>query len=384
VKPLQAAAPQVLGSFRGTARFAQGSHILDPCLLTVAGFMFFDAAERLLQFLIGKFAPLFLALGSNFSFLSLLSALCIAIAFLLARRKPEKRNVKYKVMGRALFPRWLRRPSFRADIGFFLLNVLLSAMLFGWAIISTRSVSQIVSVALTDMFGALPKAGLSELTSKSIVTVVLFLAYELGYWVDHYLSHRVPALWEFHKVHHTAEVLSPLTNFRVHPVDTVVFANILAIFMGVTGGVLSYLQLGSPFEVGGKNLILVAFYFVTVHLHHSHVWIATTGLLGRVILSPAHHQIHHSDNRIHFDKNFGSCLSIWDWLFGTLHVPERKRERLNFGVGTRARNYHTAIGTLVSPFVEASARLIAGRIQPPRSFRNGEWRRRVRPPSLNR
>ena len=105
-------------------------------------------------------------------------------------------------------------------------------MLFGWAIISSQSVSHIVSGALTDMFGVLPKTGLNELTSKSIVTVFLFLAYELGYWVDHYLSHRIPMLWDFHKVHHTAEVLSPLTNFRMHPVDSVVFANILGHLSG--------------------------------------------------------------------------------------------------------------------------------------------------------
>jgi sterol desaturase/sphingolipid hydroxylase (fatty acid hydroxylase superfamily) len=260
-------------------------------------------------------------------------------------------------MGRALFPRWLRHASFRADIGFFLLSVLLSAMLFGWAIMSARSVGHIVSGALTDMFGVPPKVGLNQRASSVLVTVVLFLAYELGYWVDHYLSHRIPVLWEFHKVHHTAEVLSPLTNFRMHPVDSVIFANILAIVLGVTSGVLSYLQLGSPLEIGGKNLILVAFYFVTVHLQHSHLWIATTGLLGRVILSPAHHQIHHSHNPKHFDKNFGSCLSIFDWLFGTLHVPERKRERLHFGVETRARDHHTAIGSLVLPFVHAVGRL---------------------------
>jgi len=190
--------------------------------------------------------------------------------------------------------------------------------------------------------------------------VFLFLAYELGYWIDHYLSHRIPMLWEFHKVHHTAEVLSPLTNFRVHPVDSVVFANILGVVVGVTGGVLTYLQLGSPFEVGGTNLILVAFYFLTVHLQHSHLWIATTGLLGRIILSPAHHQIHHSNNPIHFDKNFGSCLSVWDWMFGTLHMPQRTRERLDFGIETRTRDHHTAIGGLVTPFVNAFARLREG------------------------
>ena len=55
------------------------------------------------------------------------------------------------------------------------------------------------------------------------MTVTLFLAYELGYWLNHYVPHRVPFLWEFHKVHHSATVLTPLTNFRVHPVYMCIF-----------------------------------------------------------------------------------------------------------------------------------------------------------------
>ncbi len=315
-------------------------------------------AERVVQFLVGRIANLFLELGSDFSAASLFSALCIAILFLRLRRRPGKKDVPFKVMRRALFPRWLwRNASSRADVGFLLLNVFALGILVGWAVISSRAISHAVSGALADSFGVLPKTGLNSFTSKLIVTVSLFLAYELAYWIDHYLSHRIPLLWEFHKVHHTAEVLSPLTVFRVHPVDSVVFYNILGILVGVTGGALSYLQLGSPFAVGNTNVILLAFIFVTVHLQHSHVWIAATGPLGRVILSPAHHQIHHSDNPIHFDKNFGSCLSVWDWLFGTLHVPERKRERLNFGVATRARTHHTAIGGLITPFIRAGERL---------------------------
>jgi sterol desaturase/sphingolipid hydroxylase (fatty acid hydroxylase superfamily) len=319
--------------------------------------MYRDAAERLVQFVVHKLEVLFLGLGSSFSAASLISALCIAVVFLLVRRRRDKKRITLRVLRRALFPRWLRRASFRADVGFLLLNVLATGLLFGWAMVSSGFISHRVSDALTALFGVLPKTGLNELTSKSIVTVFLFLAYELGYWVDHYLSHRIPLLWDFHKVHHTAEVLSPLTNFRVHPVDSIVFANILGVFIGVTSGVSSYVQLGSGFEVGGQNLILVAFFFVTVHLQHSHLWIATTGLLGRVVLSPAHHQIHHSDNPIHFNKNFGSCLSVWDWLFGTLHMPERQRERLTFGVESRTRAHHTAIGGLVIPFVRASRRL---------------------------
>jgi sterol desaturase/sphingolipid hydroxylase (fatty acid hydroxylase superfamily) len=319
--------------------------------------MFLDAAERLLQFLSQKFGPLFLGLGSSFSVASLLSALCIAVVFLVARRRPDKRQVKYRVMARALFPRWLRRASFRADIGFLLLNVLLSTTLVGWPIVSARAISDIVSGALTGMFGAVPSTGLNEIATQSIATAFLFLAYEFGYWFDHYLSHRIPLLWDFHKVHHTAEVLSPLTNFRVHPIDSLVFGNILGLSLGITGGVVTFLQLGRPFEVGGTNLILVTFFFITVHLQHSHVWIATTGVLGRVIMSPAHHQIHHSDSPKHFNKNFGSCLSFWDWVFGTLHVPDRNRERLTFGVTTRAPEHHTAVGSLLVPFAQAVKRL---------------------------
>jgi sterol desaturase/sphingolipid hydroxylase (fatty acid hydroxylase superfamily) len=320
--------------------------------------MFLTQAERAVQFVVTSVDSLLLSPGSSFSVASLLSALCIAITFLLWSRRPGKKDVKYKVMRRALFPRWLYlSASSRADAWFLLLNLLASGLLFGWAVISSRFVSAAVSGTLADIFGVLAKPGLNGFTSRLVVTLSLFLAYELAYWVDHFLSHRIPLLWEFHKVHHTAEVLSPLTNFRVHPIDSIVFYNIVVIFVGITAGVVSYLQLGSPFEVGSTNVILVAFMFVTVHLQHSHVWIAATGPLARVIVSPAHHQIHHSDNPIHFDKNFGSCLSVWDWLFGTLHVPARKRERLTFGVEERTRDHHTVTGGLVTPFVRAWERL---------------------------
>jgi sterol desaturase/sphingolipid hydroxylase (fatty acid hydroxylase superfamily) len=314
-------------------------------------------AARAAKFLVGSVSSVFLSVGSVFSIASLLSALCIAIAFLLLSRAPGKKDVKYKVMLRALFPRWLRRASFKADVWFLIFNLFGAAMLIGWAIISSQFVSDTVAGALADVFGARPKPALNAVISRWIVTLCLFLAYELAYWIDHYLSHRIPVLWEFHKVHHTAEVLSPLTNFRVHPIDSVVFYNILALFAGTTAGALSYLQLGKPFAVGGANAILVTFIFLTVHLQHSHVWIAATGALGRVILSPAHHQIHHSDNPIHFDKNFGGCLSVWDWLFGTLHMPERKREPLTFGIAIRARAHHTAMGCVVAPFLHAWERL---------------------------
>ena len=154
---------------------------------------------------------------------------------------------------------------------------------------------------------------------------MLFLAYELGYWFNHWLSHKVPFLWEFHKVHHTAEVLTPLTNFRVHPIYALIFANILALSAAIANGFGHYLfgDTAYQYAFNDTNIILVLFIHAYVHLQHSHMWIAFTGALGRIFISPAHHQVHHSDNPKHYNTNFGSCLALWDWLFGTLYVPQK-------------------------------------------------------------
>jgi sterol desaturase/sphingolipid hydroxylase (fatty acid hydroxylase superfamily) len=193
------------------------------------------------------------------------------------------------------------------------------------------------------------------------LTVAAFLAYEFGYWLDHYLSHRIPFLWEFHKVHHQAEVLTPLTNFRVHPVDSIVFVNILAITMGTTDGALNYV-FGKPiaaFTPFNVNALILAGTYLLDHLHHTQFWIPFTGWLGRIFISPAHHQIHHSTNPIHFNKNMGSCLAIFDWMFGTLYIPKIENERLTFGVEPRADDPHSVQEGLISPVIRA-----AGHVNP--------------------
>ena len=73
----------------------------------------------------------------------------------------------------------------------------------------------------------------------------------------------------------------------------------------------------------------------------------------------AHHQLHHSDDPAHHDSNYGSCLAVWDWIFGTLVMPERRRPALTFGAGPHLRGNHTLVGLLAAPFGAALARLPA-------------------------
>ena len=156
---------------------------------------------------------------------------------------------------------------------------------------------------------------------------MLFLAYELGYWFNHWLSHKVPVLWEFHKVHHTAEVLTPLTNFRVHPIyalDLRQHSRRSRPRSPTASAITCSARPPINTRSADTNIILVLFIHAYVHLQHSHMWISFRGVLGRIFVSPAHHQVHHSGNPKHFNKNFGSCLALWDWMFGTLYVPAQE------------------------------------------------------------
>ena len=106
--------------------------------------------------------------------------------------------------------------------------------------ISGLSVSSSVTHSLRSIFGGNAPSTAPDWLLRAGATFLLFITYEFAYYVDHYLNHKIPFLWEFHKVHHTAEVLTPLTVFRVHPIDTLIFVNIVAVIVGFTHGTLIY------------------------------------------------------------------------------------------------------------------------------------------------
>ena len=95
------------------------------------------------------------------------------------------------------------------------------------------------------------------------------------------------------------------------------------------------------------------------HLRHSHLWIPFQGLAGKLFQSPAHHQVHHSTDPRHFDKNLGFALAVWDWAFGTLHIPSKQREVTEYGVGEEYQDYATVTRSLTRPFAKADETLRA-------------------------
>ncbi|SFS00132.1 sterol desaturase family protein [Sphingomonas jatrophae] len=287
------------------------------------------------------------------------AALLALLAVRGAVPRGRRRRVRVAVVARALLPRRvLRSASGRLDIAAFLFSALLAGSMLGWALVSANWWGD----QATALLGHGPVlARLPGWAAIPLVTVALFVAYEAAYWLNHWLSHRVPALWAFHKVHHSAESLSLLTNFRVHPVDTIVFYNMAAALMGVTGALCARL-IGPSAQavVGGSNAIVFAATIVLTYLQHSHIWIAWPGALGRLLMSPAHHQLHHSADPRHHGRNFGSTLALFDRLAGTLLIPTLKREKLSFGVEDAGTAPHGFRDAVLRPFVEA-----AGTLAPP-------------------
>lgn len=302
--------------------------------------------------------------GSTLSAASLAVALVIAGVTITLRRRAQRRSTDLKLLRRAIFPRWLvLGRSTRADLGFCLLNTTITGSLIGWAILSSPTVANWTSAGLIAGLGPPPGPWLAPVPAVAIKTLAMFLAYEFAYWLDHYLSHKIPFLWEFHRVHHTAETLSPLTVFRVHPVDSLVFFNIVCLVMAPISAVTDYLlgTGGHELTLSGTNVIVLAYMYSIYHLQHSHIWIAFTGRLGCVLASPAHHQIHHSSDPNHFGRNLGAGLAVFDWLFGTLRIPLRRAERITFGVEPSQHAPHTIAGGLITPFVRAFRAIAGGR-----------------------
>lgn len=167
----------------------------------------------------------------------------------------------------------------------------------------------------------------------SIITIIGVAAIDFSVFFAHFLLHKIPFLWPFHEVHHSAEVLTPITVHRNHPVDDLVNG----IVYGFVGGAIAstYSSVSgntlSEFSILGLNVFTFGYYITVYQLRHSHIWLSYGPVLSHIFVSPAQHQIHHSIERKHWNKNYGFTFALWDWIFGSLYIP-KEREQIRFGV----------------------------------------------------
>ena len=240
-----------------------------------------------------------------------------------------------------LSPRLWLHPSVLLDIKLIFVKAFVRATLFASWLISTYGIAIGLVNILNAQFGGTKVTFLSDTSITALYTIVLFLIADFSRYIVHRFCHELPFLWQFHQVHHSAEVMTPLTLYRSHPVENLIFITRGVLVTGVITGIFFYLfgARAIQAQILGVNALGLIFNAFGANLRHSHVWISYGSFIEHLLISPAQHQIHHSRHPIHSGTNYGSCLALWDWLGGSLQLA-RGQESIHFGLPDAELNHH--------------------------------------------
>ena len=308
--------------------------------------------ETLFDFLQAAATPLTQLLfqpGDRIYWFYLFCAGAIALAANIRRKRP----LAWRHVIALCFPRALMtHPSAIADYALWLINSFLVLLTIPEFWTSGGAMEVTTRMALAGAFGTTDLGWTAAFPAQAIYTAVNILAIDGGLFLAHYLHHRIPVLWEFHKVHHSAEVLTPITVFRVHPLELCINVTTVATLIGLSAGIFGFLY-GEPpklFAINGVNIVMFVFLVAGYHLRHSQVWVMYPAAIARHISSPAMHLIHHSSDPRHADKNFAQIFNFWDRLTGTLYLPTEE-EAIAFGLhGGEQREFRGVARLYLQPF----------------------------------
>ena len=171
------------------------------------------------------------------------------------------------------------------------------------------------------------------------VIIGVFCIDFVSYWF-HRGYHTFSVLWRFHRVHHSDTNMDSATFFRFHPFDW---------FLDNSSVLVATFIFGLDLNIVVFNFILYLPLFLA---HHSLFvfpeWFDRT--IGKIIVSPNFHKVHHHQNQVYTDSNYGNIFIFWDKLFGTyktLPVSEIKYGLKEFDTEERQNFWFL----LKSPFI---------------------------------
>jgi sterol desaturase/sphingolipid hydroxylase (fatty acid hydroxylase superfamily) len=306
----------------------------------------------------------FLDPGHFLSLAPMLVAFVVALIVISVRlsRKSKHGVPPVRQLLALLFPRRIfLHKSAKLDYGVFCIN---QGVLFFLTISVFLSPAIVSEVMLNTAKYLGYDSGVSSptLTQRVVYSIYLILVWDFSATYAHYLKHKIPILWELHKVHHSAEVMTPITALRRHPLEAIFGSIVAAFFIGSATGiwVLVFGQGVMPINLFGTLFGIWLWRVSGYNLRHTHIWISYGNFWNRIFISPAQHQVHHSKSPEHYDTNFGHIFAFWDKLFGTLYLPKFE-ERVEFGIDDEEMpEYQSLFGLYVTPCVNAW-RILTGR-----------------------
>ena len=260
---------------------------------------------------------------------------CILTSLLLASVvvtiQTKRFDLSWQV--RSLFnPKYWFQRSCAVDVGYMFLNNALRIAVLLPIIGSHLWFTLETGRFLQSELGDAPEIQLPWFMIASLYALTFLVAEDISRFGLHYTMHRIPFLWKLHQVHHSATTLTPLTLFRVHPIEAVFYFFRGSLVFGLVSGFFIWMfgRELSTFHILGVDLLGFLLNAAGANLRHSHIWLSF-GYAEKWFISPAQHQLHHSVEHGH--ANLGTYLACWDRMLGT-HRKAEKREQLKFGLLT--------------------------------------------------
>ncbi|MFT4862029.1 MAG: sterol desaturase/sphingolipid hydroxylase (fatty acid hydroxylase superfamily) [Pseudohongiellaceae bacterium] len=153
--------------------------------------------------------------------------------------------------------------------------------------------------------------------------LLFILLFDLTIYWQHRVFHMVPVLWRFHRVHHTDENYDLTTGSRFHPISILISTGLKIGLVIVFGA--------PPIAILAAEIILN----LTSMFNHSNIYLPqqVDRVLRKLVVTPDMHRIHHSQDDIEHNRNFGFNFSFWDRLFGSYaQDPKQAHEDMAIGI----------------------------------------------------
>ena len=261
-----------------------------------------------------------------------------------------------------LFPKDIyTHKSVRVDIGLYLLD---RGMFPIWFALSLGAVAPFLErniiTGFEAIFGASPAIEPTIAWRLFYGLVALLIVDAIFYWT-HYMMHKTQIGWALHKVHHSAQVLTPWTRPREHFIVGPLWALGPAIGLAISGGIFAWVFNGNITQITIVNVgIFSVLYALNGNFRHYHVSFRYPRWLELWLQSPGMHHTHHSYLEKHWDSNLGLVTSIWDRMMGTIYIAE-KYEETPWGLAEKDQlEYTTLKDNLLTP-VKEIYRILRGR-----------------------
>lgn len=167
-----------------------------------------------------------------------------------------------------------------------------------------------------------------------------YIVWEFAHFIYHYLGHKVRLFWCLHSTHHAPETMNlsvSYAHFFLEAPYADFIRTTVCILLGVNPPLL-FLIMFIDGAWGGF-----------IHIGEHMLKNGRLGVMGRFILTPSHHRVHHAKNPLYMDTNFCNLLNIWDRVFGT-YQPEQANVPIVYGI-TRAMKQNSFLDSYFGEFV---------------------------------